>query len=115
MCNILYKRKHNSSIIHFTKERIKLSVKETYKNKNIINEFIKIFKIIFCGKMFIFKKTLVGSDFHYSSDILKLFKKKKINRLYKNLFILDSSLSKNQLYFPTFRMIYDSSQFHGRI
>ncbi|MDC0608762.1 hypothetical protein OAO75_03105 [Candidatus Pelagibacter ubique] len=108
LCSVLYKRQEKSSTIHFKKNAIKIQAKQTYKDFLILNKFKNIFKDIFNAQIFIFKKTLVGSDFHYTSDILKIYNKKKINSYYKNLFILDSSYSKKSLYFPTFKMIHDS-------
>ena len=54
-------------------------------------------------------KSRIGSDFHYSANILK-----NINFTYKNksmlkkLFILDSSCVKNKPFFPVFFYIINS-------
>ena len=108
LCSILYKRQKKSSIIYIRKNALKIQADKTYKDFFILNKFKNIFKEIFDARIFIFKKTLVGSDFHYTTDILKIYNKKKINSYYKNLFILDSSYSMKSLYFPTFKMIHDS-------
>ena len=58
--------------------------------------------------MFIFKTTLVGSDFHYTCSINKNIRSEVVKRFDKNIFILDSTYSTNHNYFPTFQMVCDS-------
>jgi len=106
--SVLYKRPSNASTIYFKNSLIKIKALKTSKNQLILNELKKILKETFNVKYFIFKKTLVGSDFHYSSRINKNIINKHANIFCKNLYILDSTFSKKHVYFPTFQMIYES-------
>lgn len=108
LLSVLYKRNKNSSIISFKKNSIEISAKKTLKNKFILKKLKKIFNECLKANKFIFKTTLVGSDFHYTGNITNNINLKKVNKFYKNLFILDSSYSTRHVYFPTFQMIYDS-------
>ena len=106
--SVLYKRPANSSLIFFKNSGININVKKTFKNSVIINQLKKSLKKTFNIKFFIFKRTLVGSDFHYSCNIIKNINLKNNNIFFKNLFILDSSYSTKHAFFPTFQMIYES-------
>lgn len=106
--SILYKRGNNASIIQFKEKDLDLKVIATKKNNYILSKLKKIFKESFNANIFVFKKTLVGSDFHYSCDITKGLNLKVIKKFSKNIFILDSAYSRSHTYFPTFQMIYES-------
>lgn len=108
LLSVLYKRSKNSSVINFKRDLIKINARKTFKNKFILNKLKKIFNECFNANKFIFKTTLVGSDFHYTGNIANNINLKKVKKFYKNLFLLDSSYSTSHIYFPTFQMIYDS-------
>ena len=108
LLSVLYKRDKNSSTLNFKKNLMQMYVKKTFKNKLILNKLKKILNECFNANIFIFKTTLVGSDFHYSSNIQNNINLKKVKKFYNNLFVLDSSCLSNHIYFPTFQMICDS-------
>ena len=108
LLSVLYKRSKNSSVINFKRDLIEINARKTFKNKFILNKLKKIFNECFNANKFIFKTTLVGSDFHYTGNIANNINLKKVKKFYKNLFLLDSSYSTSHIYFPTFQMIYDS-------
>ena len=106
--SVLYKRPANSSLINVNNKVIKINATKTIKNNYILDKVKDIFKHSFKGKMFIFKTTLVGSDFHYTCSINKNIRSEVVKRFDKNIFILDSTYSTNHNYFPTFQMVCDS-------
>lgn len=106
--SILYKRNSNDSILNFSGSKLKINAKQTSRNQLILSEIKKIFHKCFGAKCFVFRRTLVGSDFHYSSNVTKNINIDYVNKFDKNLFILDSTYSTKHIYFPTFQMIYDS-------
>ena len=106
--SVLYKRPANSSLINVNNKVIKINATKTIKNNYILDKVKDIFKHSFKGKMFIFKTTLVGSDFHYTCSINKNIRSEVVKKFDKNIFILDSTYSTNYNYFPTFQMVCDS-------
>jgi len=108
LLNVLYKRPKNSTIIYFKNDIVKVKINNDVEIKEISNKLKKVFHESLNVKGLILKKTLVGSDFHYSCDIRNNLNMNIAKKFYKNLFILDNSISTKHKYFPTFQMIYES-------
>ena len=108
LISVLSKKSKGETFIKFKNDIMNIYTEKTKRDKSLLKNITKIFYESLKIKRIIFKNTLVGSDFHYSSDISKNMNNKIIKNFYKNLFILDSSYSKNQIFFPTFQMIYNS-------
>lgn len=108
LLSVLYKRRKNSSLIYFDKEKMMIKTQKTKKDKFILAKLRKDIKEIFLSKIIFFKTTLVGSDFHYSSNIINNIKHGDADDLLKKIFILDSSISEKPPFFPTYKMIYEA-------
>jgi len=109
LASLMYKRKKNSTKIMFNHNRLQIDVTKMEKNYKIITLAKYLLFKHFKSNFIFFLKTRIGSDFHYSSNIIKnlnfkLIRKKNL----KNLFILDSSAVKDFVFFPAFYLIVNS-------
>jgi hypothetical protein len=106
--NLMYKRKNNTTKIMVDKKKFFFQAKYD-NNKKIITLAKNMLSNCFKSNFYFPFKSRIGSDFHYSANILK-----NINFTYKNksmlkkLFILDSSCVKNKPFFPVFFYIINS-------
>jgi hypothetical protein len=105
--SILTPRPKKSSFLSVRKNSMHLSY-NSVDSKKTVNKIKKILSNSFKGFFFFFKRTLPGSDFHYGTNIIKNIDKKKIKPYYKNIFILDNSVSERSIFFPTFSIIYNA-------
>jgi hypothetical protein len=108
LISVLSKKSKGETFITFKDDKMNICAEKTQYNRSLLKNITKIFNESFKIKKIIFKNTLVGSDFHYSCDISKYMNIKTIRNFQKSLFVLDSALLKNQIFFPTFQMIYNS-------
>jgi len=107
--NFLYKNKKNNSKIYFDKDHLVVNSKEVFGEEKIINNFFFDLKKYFKFSFIFSVKTPVGSDFHYSSNILyNVIKSRENINLCKNIYITDSAFLKKQFFFPTFYLILNA-------
>ena len=105
--SILTPRPKKSSSLSVRKNSLYISYNKV-DSKKTISEIKKILSNSFKGFFFFFKRTLPGSDFHYGTNIIKNIDKNKLKPYYKNIFILDNSVSESSVFFPTFSIIYNA-------
>ena len=109
LASLMYKRKKNSTKIMFNYNRLQIDVTKIENNYKIIKLAKYLLFKHFKSNFYFFLKTRIGSDFHYSSNIIKILNFKLIRKKnIKNLFILDSSAVKNFVFFPAFYLIINS-------
>jgi hypothetical protein len=106
--NLMYKRKNNTSKIIVGKKKFLFQAKLD-NNKKIITTAKNVLSNCFKSNFYFPFKSRIGSDFHYSSNIIKNINFTNKNKsILKKLFILDSSCIKNKPFFPAFFYVINS-------
>jgi len=109
LLSLMYKRKSKSTKIIIKNRNFFIESKKENPNRRIENIAKNLLARYFKSNFYFPFKTKIGSDFHYSSNILKNINFTKFKRLnLKNLFILDSSFSIKTPFFPAFYFIINS-------
>jgi hypothetical protein len=104
----MYKRKFNSTSITVNQKDFSISAKRN-NNKKVINLAKQSLTNYFKSRFYFPFETRIGSDFHYSSNILGNINFVNIKKsILKNLFILDSSCVIKKPFFPVFYYVINS-------
>jgi hypothetical protein len=108
LLSLMYKRKFNFTNIIINQKKFFICAKPN-SNKKVINLAKQSLNNYFKSSFYFPFKSRIGSDFHYSSNILNNINFININKkILKNLFILDSSCVINKPFFPVFYYIINS-------
>ena len=108
LLSLMYKRKFNSTSITVNQKDFSISAKRN-NNKKVINLAKQSLTNYFKSRFYFPFETRIGSDFHYSSNILGNINFVNIKKsILKNLFILDSSCVIKKPFFPVFYYVINS-------
>ena len=108
LLSLMYKRKFNSTSITVNQKDFSISAKRN-NNKKVINLAKQSLTNYFKSRFYFPFETRIGSDFHYSSNILGNINFVNIKKsILRNLFILDSSCVIKKPFFPVFYYVINS-------
>lgn len=108
LISLMYKRKFNSTSIVVNQKNFSIFAKRD-NNKKVINLAKQSLTYYFKSRFYFPFENRIGSDFHYSSNILGNINFVNIKKsILKNLFILDSSCIIKKPFFPVFYYIINS-------
>jgi hypothetical protein len=108
LLSLMYKRKFNTTSITVNQKDFSISAKRN-NNKKVINLAKQSLTNYFKSRFYFPFETRIGSDFHYSSNILGNINFVNIKKsILKNLFILDSSCVIKKPFFPVFYYVINS-------